>query len=68
MTAVEARESPGQDLRSLLVHVAELPWPEARTPELAETARTLDHRALVEALDGPGPERLGAIRLLGLLR
>jgi hypothetical protein len=50
------------------MEVAELHWPDGRTPELAALARTLDQKSLVEALDSPGPERLGAIRLLGLLR
>jgi hypothetical protein len=72
VTAVEAQESStpvepeARDLRALLVEIAELPWPGARTPELAELARKLDPKSLVEALDTPGLERLGAIRLLGL--
>jgi hypothetical protein len=74
VTAVDAREPltapepAARDLRAFLMEVAELHWPDGRTPELAALARTLDQKSLVEALDSPGPERLGAIRLLGLLR
>jgi len=56
------------ELDEVLLEVARLPWPAARSPELAELARAIGDRALVEALDRPGPKRLGAIRLLGLLR
>jgi hypothetical protein len=69
MTAVDAHDLSVEDadLDSVLLEVAELPWPGARSPELEKLARKLGNRALVEALDRPGPKRLGAIRLLGLL-
>lgn len=55
-------------LEEVLLEVADLTWAAARSPELAELAGAIGNRALVEALDQPGPKRLGAIRLLGLLR
>jgi hypothetical protein len=62
--AGEASPVDAPDLERVLLHVAALPWPDARGPELAALAHTIGRKRLVEALDRPGAARLGAARLL----